>query len=124
MIEKVFTVRPEIEVNLTRRDIDGIMSTALDSISYWCFKVEVVGEYLGEYASEQISRGGMLKLYDIETGEKYWLDRNKFLTGVKLYFEQSCHVRVEDQRIDPCDIDCSDADCIIQFALFGEVMYG
>ena len=43
------------------------MATALDGgITYWCNKAEVIGGYLGEYASDQISRGGKLKLYDYE----------------------------------------------------------
>ena len=43
---------------------------------------------------------------------------------MKLYFEQGCHVNVEDNAIDTCDIDANDADCIIQFAVFGEVVFG
>ena len=52
---------------ISDEDIDEIMSAALaGGITYWCGRAKVVGEYLGEYASEQISRGGVLKLYDIE----------------------------------------------------------
>ena len=52
---------------ISDEDIDEIMSAALDGgITYWCGRAKVVGEYLGEYASEQISRDGVLKLYDIE----------------------------------------------------------
>ena len=50
-------------VTVTERDIDDIMSCALDGgICYWCKEANVVGEYLGEYASDQISRGGKLEL--------------------------------------------------------------
>lgn len=124
MKDKMFTIRPEIEVNLTKQDIDDIMSTALDSIGYWCRKAKVDGEYLGKYASDQISRGGSLILYDAESNDKWELTLEKFLDGVKLYLEQGCHVSVEDNTIDPCDIDANDADCIIQFGLFGEEMFG
>ena len=80
MEKKKFPVKAEINVDLTQQDIDDIMVAALEGgIDYWCFKAEVIGDYLGEYASEQISRGGMLKLYDMESGEKYWLDLEKFL---------------------------------------------
>lgn len=125
MSEKKFTVRPQIEVNLTQQDIDDIMVTALEGgINYWCRKAKVVGEYLGEYASEQISRGGSLTLYDAESGDKWELTLEKFLNGVKLYFEQGCHVQVEDNSIDAGDIDANDADCIVQFALFEKVVFG
>lgn len=123
--EKVITVRPEIEVKLTQQDVDDIMCTALDGgICYWCGVAEVVGNYLGACASEQISRGGVLLLHDAESADTWELNLEKFLNGVKLYFEQGCHVEAEDNRIDTCDVDADDADCIIQFALFGEVIFG
>ena len=123
MNEKKYTVRPEIEVNLSQQDIDDIMAVALDGgICYWCRKAEVVGEYLGEYASDQISRGGALILHDAESAQTWELTLEKFLKGVKLYFEQGCHVQVEDNAIDTCDIDANDADCIVQFSVFGEGM--
>ncbi len=125
MSEKKFTVRPQIEVSLTQQDIDDIMVAALEGgINYWCRKAKVVGEYLGEYASEQISRGGSLTLYDAESSDKWELTLEKFLNGVKLYFEQGCHVQVEDNSIDAGDIDANDADCIVQFALFEKVVFG
>ena len=125
MNEKKYTVRPEIEVNLSQQDIDDIMAVALDGgICYWCRKAEVVGEYLGEYASDQISRGGALILHDAESAQTWELTLEKFLKGVKLYFEQGCPVQVEDNAIDTCDIDANDADCIVQFSVFGEVMFG
>ena len=125
MSDKKFTVRPQIEVILTQQDIDDIMVTALEGgINYWCRKAKVVGEYLGECASDQISRGGTLVLYDAESSDKWELTLEKFLEGVKLYFEDGCHVQVDDNCIDAGDIDANDADCIIQFALFGEVTFG
>ena len=125
MSEKKFTVRPQIEVNLSQQDIDDIMVKALEGgITHWCKKAVVVGEHLGERASDQISRGGTLALHDAETTDVWMLNLENFLNGVKLYFEDGCHVQVEDGCIDTCDIDANDADCIIQFALFGEVVFG
>lgn len=59
------------EIVITQEDVDDIMSTALDSstLQCWCSEVNVVGRYLGEYASEQISRGGELELYEIAADE-------------------------------------------------------
>lgn len=122
---KKFPVHAEIVVSLTMQDIDDIMCAALEGgINYWCCKAEVVGEYLGEYGSEQIARGGTLRLHDSEEDKVYELTLEKFLNGVKLYFEDGCHVSIEDNAIDTCDLDANDADCIIQFGLFGEVVYG
>ena len=125
MGDKKFVVRPQIEISLTQQDIDDIMVTALEGgITYWCRKAKVVGEYLGEYASDQISRGGSLILHDAESSDKWELTLEKFLNGVKLYFEYGGHVQIEDNCIDTCCIDADSADCIVQFALFGKVVFG
>lgn len=122
---KKFQIHAEIVVNLTMQDIDDIMCAALEGgICYWCSTAEVIGGYLGEYAHEQISRGGALRLHDCESDQVYDLTLKNFLKGMKLYFEDGCHVKVEDNSIDTADIDANDADCIVQFALFGEVVYG
>lgn len=126
MSEKEFTVRPEIEVNMTQQDIDDIMVSALEGgINYWCREAEVVEDKrCGDWGHEQIARGGVLILHDAESSGKWELTLEKFLNGVKLYFEQGCHIQVEDNRIDTGDMDANDADCIVQFALFGEVIFG
>ena len=124
MYDKRFTVRPQIEVNLLPKDIDDIMFTALeDGITSWCCRTKVSGDCLGKYASDQISRGGSLILCAAESSDRWELTQEKFLNGVRLYFENGCHVRVEDGFIVTCDITANDADCIVQFALFGEVQF-
>ena len=108
-------------------DIDDIMSAALDGgITYWCGRAEVVGEYLGEYASEQISRGGTLKLYDIEEPKTvYELTMDKFLIGLRLWIENERAFQLtEAGRLDVGQIDAAAADTIIQYALFCDIVYG
>lgn len=126
MSEKRFTVRPQIEVNLTQQDIDDIMCTALEGgICYWCGRAEVVGEMLGDYAHEQISRGGSLILHDAESSDKWELTLEKFLCGVELYIKESDRVTVEDFKlVDYGELDADDADCIVQYALFGKLVFG
>ena len=125
MSEKKFTVRPQIEVNLSQQDIDDIMVTALEGgITGWCRKAVVVGEYLGECASDQISRGGALVLYDAESSDKWELTLEKFLKGMKLYYEQALSAEFAGEDIDPSDFDADAVDCIIQFALFGKLVFG
>jgi len=85
-IEKM---KVEFEVVVTNEDIDDIMCSALEGgINYWCCKAEVIGEYLGEYGSEQISRGGMLKLHDLEEDAVYELTKEKFLKGLEKYLKK------------------------------------
>ena len=107
-------------------DIDDIMSAALDGgITYWCGRAEVVGDYLGEFASDQISRHGALKLYDIEDGTKNELTLEKFLTGLRLWIEnERAFELTRGGRLDIGQIDAAAADCIIQYALFNDIVYG
>lgn len=120
----------ELEVVVTQEDIDDIMAGALEGgINYWCGEAEVVGNYLGEYASEQISRGGQLILYDIEEDETYTLDREKFMKGLKMYFEKPHPYNILEEidnklRIDTCNADNTVCDMIIQYALFDDIVFG
>ena len=128
-MEKV-KLKVEMEIVLSQEDVDDIMCGALEGgINYWCRKAEVVGDYLGEYASEQIARGGQLKLYDQEEDEVYTLDSEKLLNGIKLYAQNpvgcNCLDMVDGHlEIDFCNADAIVCDAIIQYALFGEVVYG
>lgn len=131
--EKRFEIRTKITVYLTQQDIDDIMVSAFEGgINYWCRRVVVQGDYLGEYASEQISRGGKLAIWLYEPFEDdktcYVLDRDKFLAGFKLWIESDGDsydtIDDSDGSVDCGQIDAICADEIIQYALFGEVVFG
>ena len=122
-----YSVACNISMKISNEDIDDIMCAALEGgICYWCSKAEVIeDEYFGEYAHEQISKGGSLNLYDCETNEVYVLTKEKFLNGIKLAFEQGYADWLNsDYSIDTCKIDSEDADIIIQLALFEDVVFG
>lgn len=91
----------------------------------------VEGQYLGKYAREQISRGGTLKVhvtepFDEQDTEWYELDIEKFIQGFRLWLENGGdrYGAVSNGEVDTCEIDGEMADLIIQYALFGEVVYG
>lgn len=130
------TIKVILPLTITDEDIDDIMSSALDWISYWCERVEVVGDYLGEYASEQISRGGELRFYPIEeitnNDPNYFvLDRTKLLTALRSWVnDYGSYVGniIEEGRegrilLDTGNIDGPCADSIIQLALFDEKVF-
>lgn len=126
MNDKNYPVHIEMDVTITQQDIDDLMCTALEGgINYWCREAKVVGEFLGEYGSEQISRGGSLLLRDAETDERWELTLEKFLKGIELYIKENGRVMVEDFKLmDYGELDAGDADCIVQYALFGTLVYG
>lgn len=127
IVAENFPVKIEITINLSAQDIDDIMTSALEGgIAYWCRRVEVIGGYLGEWASEQISRGGELKLYDAESEDTWVLTRDKFLKGVKLWLTNGMDVDhgIVENGLETSVIDAVQADCIIQYAIFGKVVFG
>lgn len=127
-----FILKITAEIVITQEDVDDIMSTALDSstLQCWCSEVNVVGRYLGEYASEQISRGGKLKFhveepFDNEETEWYEMDQEKFLHGLQEWLNcsrnsSSC---LYENKIDCSQIDAPMADEIIQYTLFDEIIF-
>jgi len=122
-----FLVVAEQKITLTKQDIDDIMVGALEGgINYWCRKAEVVGAYLGDYASEQIARDGVLMLHDSDEDKVYELTLEKFLNGFKLWVADGggqCGA-ICDGEVDCCNIDAGDADSIIQYSLFGDIVFG
>lgn len=126
---KAKRVRVQIDLVVTQEDIDDIMSNALDAITYWCDEATVVGDYLGQYASDQISRGGKIMLHDFEEETDHCLDREKFMDGLKAWVWKpvgpDCLYQKDGElRIDPAEADAVVSDAIIQYALFGDVIYG
>ena len=123
--EPYYMLSANVSAKVCDKDIDDIMCGALEGgITYWCSRAEVVGEYLGEYASEQISKGGELRLYDCESDEVYTLTLDKFLRGLATYISSCCGFVVKNGCLDPGAIDAEGADSIVQYALFGNVIYG
>lgn len=126
--QKVFTVRAEIAANLTIENIDDIMASALEGgINYWCSEAEVVEEKrCTDWGHEQIARGGALILHDAESDDKWELNLEKFLNGFKLWLENGGdqYGAVENGEVDCCEIDGGCADEIVQYAIFGEVVFG
>lgn len=121
-------LKVEITVELTQQDVDDIMCGALEGgITYWCNDAEVVEDkYFGEFASEQISRGGSLRLHDSEEDKTYVLDLEKFINGFKIWLSKGYDLygAVKTGKIDCCNIDAGCADGIVQCALFGDIIYG
>ena len=131
-------IKAEISVRISTEDIDDIVTTALEGgICYWCKRAEVKGKYLGEFASEQISRGGILVLHHSVAGKNRERSKQKLRSGVKQYLEDenkpyNILVDATDSvgcskgvyELDCCMVDAIVADMIIQYATFDDVIYG
>jgi len=124
----------EYEIALTRKcylskeNIDDIMCTALEGgITYWAnFAEPIEDEVLGEYLHEQLTRGGSIRIHDSEDGETYMLTLDKLINGFALACKNGYGSDWfdNDNCVDCCMIDAIGADIIVQYAIFGDVIYG
>lgn len=124
-----FKVEVKLTVTLTAQDIDDIMVSALEGgICYWCCEAEVIEEKrVADWGHEQIARGGVLILHDSEEDEEYELTLEKFLKGFELWVANGGDrygAIGYDGSVDCCEIDGECADAIVQYALFGEIVFG
>ena len=119
------------DVIIKESDIDDIMCTALEGgITYWCIDAKPTAEnwpekYGVKWLHEIISRGGEIILTD-EDDVKYRLTKHHFLTGLQQFVNEfNCTLEPCNggYNIDTSEIDASGADLIIQYALFGELVF-
>lgn len=125
--ETGFEISFETTVVITKENLDDIMAAALEGgINHWCKKIEVFGELLGGCTSDQISRGGKLWFYDAESPKTWLLTRDKLLEGVKSWLTNGMDIDhgIYNGIFDSSVVDSVEADCIIQYALFGKVVFG
>ena len=132
---KTFEVKMEQKHNFSIEDINDLVVTALEGgINYWCrsakIKMDADDNFFGvpaedqdkvKYASDVIGYGGVLILTDIEDpNEKWELDVEKMLKGIKMQCENTGIALSELMD----NYDAGDADCIVQYAVMNEIVFG
>jgi len=125
----------EVPCRVTGEFLDDIIITAVEDggISYWA---DVCGGVKRDETHESFREGEVTaEIWDLQadTGipKLYNLDRITIIKGIRaLLAADKIHFSIKDyvgravSTSDSCDIDIECADCIIQFALFGEIVYG
>ena len=114
---KTFVLKP---IEVTDDHLDSILVGAFEGGSnYWIRSVEVAkDDYKGKkYASECVAAGGELWINTDDDG-KHRLTKNSLINGIEQYLDESKHKNWPDGG------DCITCDCILQYALFGEIVYG
>ena len=125
----VRTLPVTFDIQVSKDDIDDIMVGALEGgIFYWCLRAKVDGDYLGEYASEQISNGGTLILHDYIENVDYKLTLDLLLKGLQMWLQTVRGKRAIISKDGILCIDCGNidgpaCDSIIQYALFNDIIY-
>lgn len=125
---RIFTVQPPEHV-FSAEQMSDIISTAFEGgINYWCIGVDMVlaqtpCELHRKPMSEAVTLGATLILYTEE-------DTPIYLSADKL--QQALTAlstgKIKDSALITALInesyDAGDADCLIQYACFGEIVYG
>lgn len=117
-----------IKKEVTANDIESVIVNCLEGGSnYWLgldnttdiWKKKPRGIPLSTWTTQMLLDGETIHFYDVEDEEEtFTLTLDKLIEGFKLNAEH---------RPNDCDLDSGDAttsDCIIQYGIFGKVVYG
>ncbi len=117
--------------DISEEEMGNLLITAFEGgINDWCGKVEITAypektkpddNFDNLLASEVVPKGGTIALRDIEDPDEVnWLTRDKMLTGISMAMDWGDFASVEDLMDNH---DAETADVIVQFAVFGEVVF-
>lgn len=122
-----------VEFTLTTDSIVNILSMEAGGFDYWaelCFEqeaYEVARKRLvdvkkddpcyEDVMAEILESGGKLNIWDREEDKDHPMTIEDLKKGVKLHLENGASTDMDDW-------DANDADSVIQYAAFGEVIYG
>lgn len=123
----ILTFHALIKISLTSENVEDIAIAAFcGGINYWVKRIKMIDAPMKTTAAEFLSDGGTLQLFDAESDEVYELTLEKFVNGFKKWVEDGKdeYGAVSTDEIDCSNIDAECADEIIQYALFGEVVFG
>ena len=112
-----------VPITVSNYDLDCILCTCFEGGSnYWIEKVRALyNDYKGaEYTSGVISHGGKLRVS--VDGGVHLLTKPMLLKGCELYVKGQNDMK--GRAWCPDDFDAEDTDIILQYALFGDVVYG
>ena len=124
--EKIYRI--EVNYDYSDEDLQDIVISAIEGgIGYWAcldntteaWKDKPKDVPVSEWAYEILKKGGKLEFFDEEDDEaKYEIDWDSFIIGIKSAISE----HVWEGNID--NIDSITADCIFQYAIFGELTFG
>ena len=122
-MEKTFSIKILKNCSITDDQIKDLLSTAFEGgISYWCQEVNIlVNPSNSMLTADVLINGGVLEFVDAEDDTERWnMSLDQFLLGVKFEIENNDRNSV-DELMDDYDADV--ADNIIQYALFGKLVF-
>ena len=102
---------------ITDEEMSDLMSTALKAITYWADDAKLADKDINfkGWLSDAIALDKAIKIHVMDEPDDVWhiLTLNKVLNGLG-----------QRTSFNPLNYDEVDGDAIIQYALFGELIYG
>lgn len=112
------------EIEITDTDIEDIMSSALEGgVNYWTDCITRPSGNNAEYFDQELTQGTGSLMFRVGS-KTYTLTKENFLTGLAKYLENPLYDCIDGNKIDPGNIDAECADMIVQYSLFGGLVYG
>lgn len=123
------------KIVLTEEDITDIVIEGLEhGIGYWSILDNTGKEYTSAPEDEPVAittaelllAGKTIIFEDTEDeNEKWELTLEKLLAGIQMYLNtpngKGC---LEGDVLNTCNVDADTADCMFQYALFGDIVFG
>lgn len=119
-------------IGLTEEDISDILCACIEGGSnYWCQiqnygkewdsveKTLPKGHTIEDHIMALWQHGYSLSVLDMEEDEIYDVSFEDFIQGIQCVIDDGTW-----ETDDICDVDGCVGDCIMQYAVFGEVIYG
>lgn len=122
-----------VPINVTKQTVEDILVTAFDGSYggawYWIdkyVKYDNLGNRTEASTWDNILAGGISEIKPEDDSVTRVMNLEKFLIGLEMWLTKHGTDRslVEEDTIDPGQIDAGDADNIVQYAIFGELIYG
>lgn len=117
-------------VEITDEDIMDIMCSAIEGgIGYWACLDNSGKEWANdnpasETAAKILLDGGTVRFLDDEDREtEYLLTLDKLCNGIQKYITESPEILDDNSHIECGEVDAIVADMMVQYAIFGEVMF-
>lgn len=125
---QTFPLELNFKLEVSSEDIDQIVNLAfIEGITYWLKELHVEHGFYGGNPFNQISRGNVIWMYYLDSDKNYCcaqLDREKFLAGLKKYFEtEKPNFMCKESSLICMSTNPDAADKIIQYAVFGDILF-
>ena len=129
-MEREFNISVITTIKVADQDLEDLLETAFGPAgSDWIERLEIIYYGTGEqdshhsYTYQVAKEDAQMKVRVEDDDKPYYLDRQILLAGIEAYVKEGYNLPVFNERLEFSEIDAPMADEIIQFALFGKIIY-